>query len=365
MQITESTPAFNLLTNQGAFPEAAIDKGAWFTYNSPMQHPVHTDELAPMLQPGETVLWSERRRQMMDGYITFSLIAGAVTLFLYGLLLLESFISPGGTDENMGVRVIFMVLSLCCFILAGLMVLNHRRQVYVLTQRRAVIARLSSRGVRCEHEFPVSPHMLKALVRHPDGSASFIFDTLRMSHSTALPVGFIDVQQAAELETRLRRCGAKLSAAEEYGRKSRTRPRGVNILFALLTAGIAATCFIRDMQGDTELMLTLRGEPATATIVGYHAQGSRDGERLCYPVLQFSTKEGTSVRAIDRFNEQSAATDTGEQTDILYAPHQPTVVMRSAPGRFMRPTIMLLVFCVALYMGLSGLYRLHKSTLQS
>ena len=323
-----------------------------------MQHPVHTDELATLLQPGETVLWSERRRQIMDGYITFPLVAGVVSLCLYGLLLLESVFSPGGTDENMGVRLIFMVLFLCCFILAGLMVLNHRRQVYVLTQRRAVIARLSSRGVRCEHEFPVSPHMLKVLVRHPDGTVSFIFDTLRMSHSTALPVGFIGVQQAAELEDRLRRCGAKLSAAEEHGRKSRTRPRGVDILFTLLTAGIAVSFFIRDMQGDTELMLTLRGAPATATIVGYHAQGGRDGERRYYPVLQFRTAEGTSVRAIDRFNEQPA-TNTGEQTGILYAPHKPTVVMRSAPSRFMRPFIMLLVFCVALYVGLSGLYRLY------
>lgn len=33
--------------------------------------------------------------------------------------------------------------------------------------------------------------------------------------------------------------------------------------------------------------------------------------------------------------------------------------MRSAPSRFMRPAIMLLVFCVALYVGLSGLYRLY------
>ena len=259
----------------------------------------------------------------------------------------------------MGVRLIFMVLFLCCFILAGFMVLNHRRQIYVLTQRRAVIASLSSRGLRCEHEFPVSPHMLKAVVRHPDGTVSFIFDTLRMSHSTALPVGFIGVQQAAELEDRLRRCGAKLSAAEEHGRKSRTRPRGVDILFTLLTAGIAASFFIRDMQGDTELMLTLRGVPATATIVGYHAQGGRDGERRYYPVLQFRTAEGTSVRAIDRFNEQPAASDTGEQADILYAPHKPTVAMRAVPSRYMRPFIMLLVFCVALYVGLSGLYRLY------
>ena len=320
---------------------------------------MHTDDLAPLLQPEETVLWSECRRQIMDGYVILLLIAGIITLGIYGLLQLESIFSPVGTDENTGVRLIFMALSLCCFILAILTALNHRRQIYVLTQKRAIIARRSSRGLRCEHEFPVSPHMLKAGVRYPDGTASFIFDTLRISHGTALPVGFIGVRQAEELKAQLRRCGAKISAAEEYGRKTRSRPRGIDILFALLTAGITVTCFIPDMQDDTELMLTLRGVPATATIVGHQPQGRRDGELSYYPVLQFRTTEGTSIRTIDRFNEQSAASDTGEQADILYAPHKPTVAMRAVPSRYMRPFIMLLVFCVALYVGLSGLYRLY------
>lgn len=325
------------------------------------------DDFSPLLQAGERVLWSERRRQVMDGVSPIPLVAGGVALGICGLLVLEALFCPIGTDENSGVSLIFLGLSLCCFILAGFAALNHRRQVYVLTQRRIIIATRSAHGLHSEQEFPLSPRLLKALVRHPDGTVSFIFDTVRMSHAAALPVGFIGVRHVAELEALLTRCGVTLSAAEEAGRSNRPRPRSVDILFALITAGIAAFCFIRDAQDDTELMLTLHGEHATATIVGhqqqYHRTGKRDGDWRYYPVLQFRTAEGATIRAIDRFNEQTTANNTGEQADLLYAPHKPTVVMQAAPSRFMRPFIMLLVFGAALYMGLSGLCRLHTHRL--
>ena len=125
---------------------------------------------------------------------------------------------------------------------------------------------------------------------------------------------------------------------------------------------------IHESKTDPELMLTLHGKPATATIVTHNYTATREARSSSgpilryYPVLQFSPAPGSSITTTDKLSDASPAGLPGDQVEILYHPQKPTLVMRATSHRFHRPAILLAILLGLLWYFLNGLRRryLHR-----
>ena len=322
-----------------------------------MQHPIQTnppDNLSSILKRDERILWSEPRRQVMDSAINF-LLGSAIVLLVISAALGIAFLWQGCTEDNEATPMLFLGLALCCLITAGCMVLNNRSQIYVLTRQRAVIARRSTRRLRCIREFPCSPDLLQHIVRDEKGRTDFIFDWQRLGRTLEIPVGFIGVLQAEELKAELTLCGVKLPAEDVPGSEPDAPPTLGKLITPILAAALLIGYVIHEVQTNDKLFLTFRGEQTTASITAFHPfhhlKGSRNkGQWVTYyhPILQFRTAQQTAAQAIDLLGDKVPTNKPGEQVDILYHPQHPTIAMRGTPQRFERPIAFLLGLLVIL-----------------
>ena len=316
-----------------------------------------TPDLSPILQEGETLLWSEPRQRSMDHAIPPLLLGAVVLLVIYALMVWES-LSPGGLGEGGFFWSMLFIpgLALLCVLLAVLVALRNRRTVYVLTQRRAIICKRRIRKWRIDYEAPIARDLIHTLFREADGSADYIFKIYR-SKGIQLPVGFIGVRGVQELESQLTRCGVRIPKADHAAAQA-TKPPAVSRLLFSFAGFVALLCLcIHESRTDPELMLTLYGEPAIATVVAYRpivareARGSGSPLLLHHPVLQFSPSPGRATTATDLLSDKAPAGKPGEQVKILYHPENPSLAMRATNHRFQRPAILL-----ALLLGLLGYF---------
>ena len=313
-------------------------------------------DFTPVLQGDEKVLWSEPRQRAMDHAIPCLLLATVVLLAIYGMMVWES-LSPGGLGKDGPLSMLFIPgLALLCLLLAMLVAMHNRRTVYVLTQRRAIICRRGFRKWRINYEAALSRDLIRLHFRAADGSADYIFKVLR-SRGIQLPIGFIGVRCVQELESQLTRCGVKLPKPEPTASQA-AKPPSVSRLFFTFAAFVALLSIcIHESKTDPELMLTLQGEPAVATIVAHRhtvvreARGSGGPLLRHHPVLQFSPAPGSTATAIDMLGDEAPAGQPGDQVKILYHPQKPTLAMRATSYRFQRPALLL-----ALLLGLLGYF---------
>ena len=166
-----------------------------------------TDDLTSLLEPAELMLWSERRQHLLDDTAGLLLISSGILLMVDGALWMAFLYKGSLESDNADLLLFLLALSLCGFLLAGLKVLVNGSQVYLLTNKRAIIAVRILRSLRCVHEFPLSRHMLKGIIRYADHHADYAFAWQRVGKTTQVPVGFIGVKHTAQLESALVRCG--------------------------------------------------------------------------------------------------------------------------------------------------------------
>ena len=96
-----------------------------------------TPDFSRILQEGESVLWSEPRRQMMEPAVVYLLLGAVVLLAIYGMMVWES-LSPGGLGKDDALYMLFIPgISLVSILLAVVVAMRNRRMVYVLTRQRA------------------------------------------------------------------------------------------------------------------------------------------------------------------------------------------------------------------------------------
>lgn len=319
-------------------------------------------DFSPILQRDEKVLWSEPRQRAMDHATPCLLLAAVVLLAIYGMMVWES-LSPGGMGKDSALYMLFIPgLALLCLLLAALVAMHNRRTVYVLTQQRAIICRRGFRKWRINYEAPLSRDLIRLHFRAADGSADYIFKVLR-SRGIQLPIGFIGVRGVQELESQLPRCGVKLPKPEPTASQA-AKPPSVSRLFFTFAAFVALLSIcIHESKTDPELMLTLQGEPAVATIVAHRhtivgeVRGSAGPLLRHHPVLQFSPALGSSITATDLLGDEAPAGQPGDQVEILYHPQMPTLVMRASSYRFQRPAILLAILLGLLGYLLNGIRR--------
>ena len=166
---------------------------------------------------------------------------------------------------------------------------------YQLSPRqRAVIARRSTRRLRCIREFPCSPDLLQHIVRDEKGRTDFIFDWQRLGRTLEIPVGFIGVLQAEELKAELTLCGVKLPAEDVPGSEPDAPPTLGKLITPILAAALLIGYVIHEVQTNDKLFLTFRGEQTTASITAFHPfhhlKGSRNkGQWVTYyhPLANF------------------------------------------------------------------------------
>lgn len=339
-----------------------------------MQRPIHTkrsDDASSLLKKDETILWSEPRRQVMDRAINFLLGSAIVSLVISGALAI-AFKWKGCTEDNEATVMLILGVGLCGLIMAGGMALNNRTQIYVLTRQRAIIARRSTRRLRCIREFPCSPDLLQLLVRDENGRTDFIFDWQRLGYSLQVPVGFIGVLQAEELKAELSLCGVKLPAEDTTGSKPDGPPTLGKLITPILAAALLIGYVIHEVQTNDKLFLSFRGEQASATISGFHPEQHLEGSRhkgqwvtYYHPILQFLTAQQTPRKAIDLIGDKVPTNSPGEQVDILYHPQHPSIAMRVTNQRFERPIAFLLgllIILVVLCFRLRQLYLFRRQS---
>lgn len=240
--------------------------------------------------------------------------------------------------------------------------MRNRRMVYVLTRQRAIICRRSFLGWRIEYEASVSRDLIHTLFRAADGTADYIFEVHRFK-KVQLPVGFIGVSSVQALESLLTGCGVRIPKPETPAAQTDNPPSLIRLFF-VFAAFVAMLSFcIHESKTDPELMLTLHGKPATATIVTHNytatreARGSSGPILRYYPVLQFSPAPGSSITATDKLSDASPAGQPGDQVEILHHPQDPTLVMRASSYRFHRPAILLAILLGLLGYLLNGIRR--------
>ena len=326
-----------------------------------------TPDLSPILQEGETALWSESRQRAMDHAIPPLLLSAVVLLTIYGLMVWES-LSPGGLGKDNTLSMLFIpALALLCVLLAVLVARRNRRTVYVLTQRRAIICRRGIRKWRIDYDAPIARDLIHTLFREADGSADYIFKIYR-SRYLQLPTGFIGVRSIQALESQFTRCGVKIPKPQSNSTQAVKPPSASRLFFVLATFAALLIFCIYESKTDSKLMLTLHGKPATATIVAHgstvvrEARGSGGPLRRYHPVLQFSPAPGSIINAVDLLSDEAPAGKPGDQVEILYHPQKPTLAMRATSSRFQRPAILLAMLLGLLGSFLNGLRRryLHR-----
>ena len=328
-------------------------------YNQPMQTTTslkNAPDFAPILQTDEKVLWSEPRRKIMGHAIPCLLTGAVVLLAIYGMMVWES-LSPGGLGEGGVWSMLFIPgLALLCVLLAALAALQNRRTVYVLTQQRAIICRRGLRKWSIDYEAPLSRDLIHTLFRADNGATDYIF-AIHRYRSVQLPVGFIGVSRVQELEARLTHCGVRIPKPQDYSSQSDKPPTISRLVFTFGAFLALLSLCIHESRTDPELMLTLHGEPAIATVVAHRpivvreARGNGGPLLRHHPVLQFSPSPGRATTATDLLSDKAPAGKPGEQVKILYHPENPSLAMRATSHRFQRPAILL-----ALLLGLFGYF---------
>ena len=326
-----------------------------------------TPDYSRILQEGESVLWSEPRRQMMEPAVVYLLLGAVVLLAIYGMMVWES-LSPGGLRKDDALYMLFIPgISLVSILLAVVVAMRNRRMVYVLTRQRVIICRRSFRGWRIEYEAPVSRDLIHTLFHAADGTADYIFEVHRFRR-VQLPVGFIGVSSVQALESLLTACGVRIPKQKNPADQTDNPPSLIRLFFAFAAFVAMLSFCIHESKTDPELMLTLHGKPATATIVTHNYTAVREARSSSgpilryYPVLQFSPAPGSSITATDKLSDASPAGQPGDQVEILYHPQKPTLVMRASSYRFHRPAILLAILLGLLVYLLNGLRRryLHR-----
>lgn len=210
------------------------------------------DTLQPPTQPhalpftdGEVVLWTERRRRIVDGNVQILLIFSIVLLIIYGLLIWESEV-PGklqqDTDTYLQAAKLWLFvpgLSVCCLLLAVCIGIHHHCTTYVLTNRRGIVVTTPPLFRRQAHATALAPGMVRELKRHRDGTASYMITEQRVGHMR-LAVGFEYVHRVGELEALLARYGVKLPAAQSVA----DRPPTKKFLLQLLVVPVVILCVV-------------------------------------------------------------------------------------------------------------------------
>lgn len=315
---------------------------------------------------GEVVLWTERRRRIVDGNVLMLLIFSIVLLIIYGLLIWESEV-PGklqqDTDTYLQAAKLWLFvpgLSVCCLLLAAGIGIHHHCTTYVLTNRRGIVVTTPPLFRRQAHAAALAPGMVRELKRHRDGTASYMITEQRVGHMR-LAVGFEYVHQVGELEALLARYGVKLPAAQSVA----DRPPTKKFLLQLLVVPVVILCVVCNRaMTEPDFFLFLQGEQATATIVAYqpriHREGSRARRTVTYyhPVLQFCTGDGTPIQTTDCTGDACpTSTRPGERVRILYDPQRPGIARRATSYPYLSPGITLLVFLS--FLG-AFVYNLHR-----
>ena len=190
-------------------------------------------DFSRILQEGESVLWSEPRRQMMEPAVVYLLLGAVVLLAIYGMMVWES-LSPGGLGKDDALYMLFIPgIALVSILLAVVVVMRNRRMVYVLTRQRAIICRRGFRGWRIEYEAPVSRDLIHTLFRTADGTADYIFEVHRFRR-VQLPVGFIGVSSVQALESLLTGCGVRIPKQKNSADQTDNPPSLSHLFLSLL-----------------------------------------------------------------------------------------------------------------------------------
>lgn len=176
-----------------------------------MQRKAHSaTDYSSLLQQTEVLLWSEPRQYLIDDTVGLLLISCSVLIIVVGVLW-GAFLYKGSMGTGNEELLLFMLaLSLSGFLLAGLRTLLNRKQVYILTDKRAIIAVRCLRRLHVVQVFPLSSHMIKGINRYGRNYSDYAFAYQYMGKTTQVPVGFIGVKHAAELEAKLSLCGVDI-----------------------------------------------------------------------------------------------------------------------------------------------------------
>lgn len=317
--------------------------------------------LLQVLQAGEKILWWERCSRRLDGFATVLFLASIPPLIIYADLLWDC-MEPGGMNPEEAKELLFLPgLSLCCILLAGYQMLTLIRTIYALTNRRGVIIERAPLYRRI-HSADITPHFVRKLTRHRNGTASYIIAEQHIGNM-ALPIGFQGVRQVSQLEEQLCRCGVLIPQVPPP-----SAPSGkLLLLLLLLPLGIISLGLHR-LHVEADLQLPLYGESAVATIQGFRPHTQTEGRKArklvtrYYPILQFRLPNGTTSQAVDLIGDKRPMGLIGDEVDILYFPQQPHIAMRSTSRRFGWHIFILLMFTGsvgALGYHLLRLYRYH------
>ena len=293
------------------------------------------------------VLWSERRRKLNDELTILLIVCNIPLLLIYWLLVLVC-TEPGGMlPEEAEKLLIFPAISaLCLLLIVGHMLCNYRT-VYVLTRSHAHIIIHYPLAGRITNSTRITQNMVFEVKRRKNGSADYMLMQQHIGRLT-IPTGFIGVQNVAEFEHQLKRCGVQLPSSDQA---TPTPPPSCKKLaiFALIPLLILGNTLYR-LQTSEELQLDVLGQPATATVVDYDVQAKTEGGKVrkavtrYHPVLRFSTADGTLTQAIDRLGDKRPLHELHSQVDIIYLPHNPGVAERASCLRYVKPGLILLFF---------------------
>lgn len=328
-----------------------------------MQHPVQNDDLTSLLRPEETILWSERRKQVFDDCIGIIMASSIVVLLIYAALCMAFIWKDLNTNE-----LLFLpAIALCGLIVASGKALYNRQLIYVLTQQRAIIIWHIFNKLLYIKDFPCSRDMVQAITRNLRGSTDYIFTWQRMGRSLRIPTGFIGTLQAKELDEALKHCGVKLPAEEIIREEPPAPPSVIKLITPLLVIGFFICSIINEIEINAELYLTLYGEKATATVIEqnkithtYYRPGyANQEEDLYHSQIIFTTKQGAPTTTLDMIGDKSPTYSYGEQIEILYDPQQPILAMRATPKRFGPIIVAILAISIPLALLIYRLRRLY------
>lgn len=327
--------------------------------------PAPTQTVAPTLQDGEEVLWTEKKSRIVDFYVVSFLLVSIPFLFIYGMYVWDCLAPGGATPEDWHTMLFLPGIALLCLLAAGYQALSNHRTTYVLTRKRAIIVTTSPLG-RCKaRAAAIAPGMVQEVTRHKDGTASYVILEQKVGHMR-IPEGFEHVRSVPELETHLRSCGVQLPQPTTGNKKS-TSPKTSHLLYPLLLAGLAVYAGVHEWNTDPQLPLSFFGESTTATITAHETQVRMTGRRrfkkpatFYHPVLQFRTADGLMTTTTDQIGDLRPIGAPGDRVEILYDPQQPTHAMRAASNRFERPAVILLLFLASLGALVYNLHRLCR-----
>ncbi len=306
-----------------------------------MKHPISADNLqnalTPALQDGEAIRWSEQA-DPSNQYVNIGACALATLIFFGAYFGFMHGITGDGDNDFITKLVLsfFLVAGSASLLTTLYSIASLGGTLYAVSNRRILILNRRPLGKPLIYALPLAVNSVCRIKQHSNGCRDYLMyeeDLGRYSRTN----GLRRIRNTQGLETALRDGGVQLpdttaqQAAPTFRLSWEHSLPGTRIALLLIGLYLSAGIFLPAFVIRTGANLYLSGERSSATIIGYEKRSVEEDKRTVtryYPILLFPTADSPLVRATDMFGDTKPEWNIGEQTEVLYAPGNPSRVMR-------------------------------------